>query len=101
MKGDRLSGLDAVARNADTILASRPSRKLPQRDLDIGRHPGAEDRHAIIDMTIDAAGRFDASFILDVKTLFDRPGLRTARDGCVADSVSRFQVTVQQIGGNI
>src|SRR5262245_58803894 len=83
MKGDGLVRLKTVAGNANAVLTSEVRGKLPERNLDIGRDPGAEDRHAIIDMTIDTARRFDASFILDVKPLFGRPGLRTAGNGRV------------------
>ena len=101
MKGDGLGRLKAVAGNADAIFAWMDGAEIPEGDLDIRRDPRTEDRHAVVQMAIDAAGRLDGPFVLDAEVFLDRRRSRPAGDGGVQDRVGRLQVLLHQEGGNV
>ena len=71
VKHDGLVGLKSVTGNAEPVLARLPGLKLPQRDLNIGGNPGAEDRDAVVEVAINATAGLDGLFVLDVVAPLD------------------------------
>ena len=96
MELDRPLGLESVSRDAKSISTFVSSHESPERDLDVGRHPRAEDRHPIVDMSIDTADGLDRRFVLDVDSMLRRPRLRAVGNGRSQNAVGCGQVVPHQ-----
>ena len=100
IEGGLLAGiLITVGGNLDAVLARKLRRELPDRDADVGRDPGAEDREAsIVQFAIDIAARM---LVLDGDALVENPGPWPAGDGRVEGAVGRFEVALHQERGRV